>query len=80
MHFKVEGSICYVCFFAPTPQGVDALYLKNQRKDKEPWKLVFSLSDESNLCESHTQLKTDTFGMHTEELEEVLPSGPVKEA
>ena len=71
MHFKVEGSICYVCFFAPTPQGVDALYLKNQRKDKEPWKLVFSLSDESNHFESHTLLKVDAFGIYTEELEDV---------
>ena len=68
---KVEGSTHRCCCFASTPQGGDTLCRRNQRKDKEPWTLVFSLSDESNLFESHTQLKTDTFGIYTEELEEV---------
>ena len=67
MHFKVEGSICYGCFFAPTPQRGVALYLRNQRKVKEHWKLVFSLSDGSKHSESNTALKVDAFGMYTEE-------------
>ena len=47
----------YWCFFAPTVQGGDTLYQKNQRKDEEHWPLVFCLSDGSHLFLPYTQLK-----------------------
>ena len=71
MHSRVEGSILYWCFFAPTVQGGDTLYQKNQRKDEEHWMLVFCLSDGSHLFVPYAQLKADAFGKYTEELEEV---------
>ena len=70
MHSRVEGSILYGCFFAPTVQGGDTLHEKNQRKEEEHWTLVLSFRWEPPL-RAYTQLRVDAFGKYTEELEEV---------